>query len=185
MKILFICCLLIFCSSCRSPLYRAPTTTDIKMTEAGSRVSTKSEAIVQKSTEITAISRSARKEIPNEQAKTVFKNIESLSNSITKDAKDIQHQGEVIISRSKGEIRISLTFKIILYGLGLLLIMSILSYFGLDHFVKVLIRFTLAPVEKLMTDMVNTNNTIVSCLVSEDLTKQKIKDIVHGNKKGK
>jgi hypothetical protein len=174
MKNLLLLLLLSFTLSCKT-FYRTPTVENVKMTEAGAVITTNADTILKQSRLTEQIAKVGAKETQEPTSKDKFTTIAVIqSDSIQPAAETIKELGQVIIDKNKGEIKISLTFRLLMYALALGLIMSILSYFGLNGFIKSLIKAALSPAQNALdniTEKVTTQQKIVTD-VADTVAKQ-------------
>jgi hypothetical protein len=143
--------------SCESPMYRTPTSANISMTEAGARVSEGAKTVLQ-SAEITQkLAESGYKQSKEPISKERFSNIALLQKEyIIPQATDLEDQGDFIIDKNKGQLKVKFTFKVLGVIFGILSIMAVLSYFGLGGLVRNLIKMAVSPIEAAVSDIADT-----------------------------
>jgi len=141
----------LFLPGCRTGLfYRQPTTDHIKITRSGTHIVSAAETINVTAEKTAEVAHTGAKETGEEVSRQRFITIQDSQKEISRNARLIVHDADIILSRSRGELRIAFTAKLILWIVVSLFIMAILSYFGLDRFVKSVIRFALSPLESLI-----------------------------------
>jgi len=170
--------LCILCTSCTSIGVRKPTSANVKSTQSATIVEMEAVSIQEHATDSKKLARVGAKETGEDFSRSRFETIGQHQTNIITSARTIENNAKIIIRTNKGEYHVSFTVRLLI-GIGIvLLIMVILTYFGLDGLLRSVIKNLIArPLE----DLLDTEAKIArSCSVDnkefpEDIRKRMMK----------
>lgn len=142
---------------CNSPIYRDITTANMDMTSAGSKIIQGAQSITQSSELTQRIANEGAKTTKEPMSKEKFNTIGLIQEQyIQPQAAALEDEGDFIIDKNKGQIKVKFTFKVLGILFLILSVIAVLSYFGLGGFVRKAIGMALSPVEAMMSDVADT-----------------------------
>ena len=152
LRYIYIIVIILLINSCVSSPYKHTITNDeIKTTKEISQVVIETNKISDLANQSKELAKSGYKQSLEEHSKTKFKSIESNQKEILKSSKTITDKSDNILKYNNGKFELRFTYKILMWVIGIFVLMGILTYFGLDGLLRLLIKkLIVKPLEHIL-----------------------------------